>query len=134
MSRNYDNYLDMLMRNYPLASDSSDEAKEFRHLRIKNATNKKSRKTSNRSKIMKGGLTETTTDTASETSSVSSTESGIGQGDVPYGGFPPIFLCKTSVEIKDAEKKEREYIKKTTAVSIQDIMKKRRDVVPFLSI
>lgn len=142
MSVNYDNYLNMLMRNYPLASDSSEEAKEFRHLKIKDGKmikNKKTKSKKTKSKIMKGGNKDTDTDTdtgsiSSESIASSESESGITQGDVPFGGFPPIFLCKTSVELKDAEKKEREYIKKTTAVSIQDIMKKRRDVVPFLNI
>jgi len=128
----YNNYLDMLMQNYPLMTDSSEEAKEYRQLTIKPARITKKTKKPKKSKIMKGGNIDTTdSDTDTNTNSDSGT---ITQGDVPYGGFPPIFLCKTSVEQKDADKKEREYIKKTTAVSIQDIMKKRRDVVPFLNI
>ena len=126
----YNNYLDMLMQNYPLMTGSSEEAKEYRQLTIKPARITKKTKKTKKSKIMKGGnidTTESDTDTSSESGTIT-------QGDVPYGGFPPIFLCKTSIEQKDADKKEREYIKKTTAVSIQDIMKKRRDVVPFLNI
>jgi len=130
----YNNYLDMLMQNYPLMTGSSEEAKEYRQLTIKPARITKKTKKPKKSKIMKGGNIDTTEsefDTNTDTNSESGT---ITQGDVPYGGFPPIFLCKTSVEQKDTDKKEREYIKKTTAVSIQDIMKKRRDVVPFLNI
>jgi ribosomal protein S1 len=50
----------------------------------------------------------------------------------PIGGFPPIYLC--SIEQKEDENvlKPRQYSTHKSAVSIKDIMKKRRDVVPVL--
>jgi hypothetical protein len=100
---NYDKYLDMLMRNYPLLSQSSEE-EEYRY------KFKKSLK-----KTQKGGAKE---------------EESL---DAPFGGFPPIFLCSNESKIDEPEKKEREYSKLKTSVSIRDIMKKRRDTTPFIS-
>lgn len=109
---NYDKYLDMLMANYPLNSDS--EEVEYRH----KYNNKKKLKIS---KGQSGGKSAKDNDTE--------------DNNVPYGGFPPIILCKSgNKEILTEEKKEREYSKHKTAVSIKDIMKKRRDTTPFISI
>lgn len=52
--------------------------------------------------------------------------------DSPNGGFPPIFICKTGDEEKVKEK--REYTTNKTAVSIKEIMEKRRKIKPFISI
>lgn len=55
----------------------------------------------------------------------------------PTGGFPPIYICpKTSTgeDIKDDELRRREYSSHKSAVSIKNIMEKRRDVVPFISL
>ena len=53
---------------------------------------------------------------------------------VPYGGFPPIYFYKdenVKSYVKD-NKKQRAYIKQTDAVSIQDIMEKRKNIQPFI--
>jgi hypothetical protein len=57
--------------------------------------------------------------------------------NVPTGGFPPITLCekgKLDESLSEEEKQKREYSSHKTAVSIKDIMEKRRDVTPFISI
>ena len=53
----------------------------------------------------------------------------------PSGGFPPIYLCDKDdidVEISDETKKKREYKTHKTAVSITEIMQRRRNVQPFI--
>lgn len=124
---NYDRYLDMLMKNYPLMDGSSDEELEYRY-KMKSRTNKSKMNTT---KSLSGGRRHAYEKYESdETSKISS-------GDVPYGGFPPIFLCKSgakTLEESGENKKEREYSKHKTAVSIKDIMKKRRDITPFISV
>lgn len=57
---------------------------------------------------------------------------GININDIPTGGFPPIYLCQKSNKniIKNTE---REYLSKNIALSIKEIMEKRRDVKPFIS-
>jgi hypothetical protein len=85
---NYDKYLDMLMRNYPLQSDSEDP-------------------------IQSGGLAK-------------------NDGTVPFGGFPPIFMCSKISKVDEVENKNREYSTHKTAVSIKDIMQRRRNVIPFI--
>jgi len=54
----------------------------------------------------------------------------------PSGGFPPIYLCDkdddVDVEISDENKKKREYKTHKTAVSITEIMQRRRNVQPFI--
>ena len=48
------------------------------------------------------------------------------------GGFPPIYKCnKEELLNKKSEKKEREFNTKTTAVSIMEIIKNRRNETPF---
>jgi len=54
-------------------------------------------------------------------------------GSVPFGGFPPILLCSRDDATNTPENKNREYSTHKTAVSIKDIMQKRRDIVPFIS-
>lgn len=54
--------------------------------------------------------------------------------DIPTGGFPPIFLCEALEESDEDISKSREYSTHKTAVSIKEIMKKRRDATPFVSI
>lgn len=51
-----------------------------------------------------------------------------GDKDIPFGGFPPIYLCTTSTEITPSDSKKREYSTHKTAISIKDIMHKRRQV------
>jgi hypothetical protein len=53
----------------------------------------------------------------------------------PHGGFLPIYIC-TREDIKEEKEdnKLREYTTVKTAVSIQDIMQKRRNIKPFLSL
>ena len=53
----------------------------------------------------------------------------------PSGGFPPIYLCDENdvdVEISDKTTKKREYKTHKTAVSITEIMQRRRNVQPFI--
>ena len=57
------------------------------------------------------------------------TQSG-GSNDKPTGGFPPIYLCS---EVKDktkekprSDKTKREYKTHKTALSIKDILEKRK--------
>ncbi len=49
----------------------------------------------------------------------------------PYGGFPPIYLCE-SKQIKEENNKNREYDKHKNAISIKQIMEKRKSVTPFI--
>ena len=65
----------------------------------------------------------------------------IGGGDLqniskPSGGFPPIYLCDEDDEIdlviNDKSKKKREYKTHKTAISITEIMQRRRNVQPFI--
>lgn len=88
-NKNYDKYLDMLMRNYPSRSRSDDSDSE--------------------------------TDARRTT-----------RKDVPFGGFPPIYLCPKDGRTGSDEPKVREYSTHKTAVSIKDIMKKRRETTPFI--
>lgn len=50
----------------------------------------------------------------------------------PMGGFPPIYTCDILPQEDADTLKPREYSTHKTAVSIKDIMKKRRDVIPVL--
>jgi hypothetical protein len=50
----------------------------------------------------------------------------------PKGGFPPIIICKKNTEQEINELRPREYSTHKNSVSIKDIMKKRRDVVPVV--
>ncbi|CAH6421506.1 Hypothetical protein KVN_LOCUS319 [uncultured virus] len=55
----------------------------------------------------------------------------------PNAGFPPIYICDkntTELFINSAEPIKREYSTHKTSVSIKDIMEKRRNVTPFLSL
>lgn len=54
--------------------------------------------------------------------------------DVPNGGFPPITICTSKPgkeENKTEEKAKREYVTHKTAVSIKNILEKRRHVTPL---
>jgi hypothetical protein len=71
--------------------------------------------------------------------SVSGTGQSGGQTSTnkPTGGFPPIYLCEKGEkeELFDEEdKKKREYATHKTAVSIKDIMEKRRKTTPFIAL
>ena len=55
----------------------------------------------------------------------------------PSGGFPPIYLCEfNDNDVEDKMKREykrkREYKTHKTAISISEIMQRRRDVQPFI--
>lgn len=89
---NLESYLDMLMTNHPLGTDSSSDDYKT---------------------IQKGGEKAT---------------------DIPTGGFPPIFVCSRKDIEKEEEKKNREFTAKRTAVSIKNIMEKRREATPFIDI
>jgi len=53
-----------------------------------------------------------------------------GSNDKPTGGFPPIYLCsqlkEKTKEKKDEEKTKREYKTHKTALSIKEILEKRK--------
>ena len=90
-NKKYDKYLDMLMKNYPLDSDSED--------------------------LKEGG------DLSRDS------KSGKIDGSRPFGGFPPIYLCPKDTTLStETTSKSREYSTHKTAVSIKDIMKKKRDI------
>ena len=55
--------------------------------------------------------------------------------DFPTGGFPPIYLCDNNqINIQENENKNREYNSHKSSVSIKDILNKRRDVTPLITI
>lgn len=51
----------------------------------------------------------------------------------PDGGFPPIFICEQSSGQDIEENKNREYSKHKNAISIKQIMEKRRNTTPFIT-
>jgi hypothetical protein len=51
---------------------------------------------------------------------------GKNSSSVPNGGFPPIYICDSTKEQKE-KSTSREYNTHKTAISIHDIMKKRRN-------
>lgn len=59
-----------------------------------------------------------------------------GSDDLPNGGFPPIILCDNvkEEEFTDSDDiKVRQYNSHKNAVSIKQIMDKRKEVTPFIS-
>lgn len=96
MSGYSNNYLDILMQNYPL----SDEYSEV--------------------EVQAGGNAD------SETEHIKSKSR-----NKPFGGFPPLAICKKADIEKEANNKAREYSTYKTAVSIKSIMEKRRGINPF---
>ncbi len=55
----------------------------------------------------------------------------------PNGGIPPITLCEkgeSKKALSEDDKQKREYSSHKTAVSIKDIMEKRRDITPFITL
>jgi hypothetical protein len=50
----------------------------------------------------------------------------------PYGGFPPIYICKTKEKENEEENKLRQYNKHKNALSIKDIMNKRKNITHFI--
>lgn len=149
---NYNNYLDMLMTNYPLNSDGSESEGESYVMKkmkqsssiinFKNNRNQKGGKSKSSSKKLQRQINldrqvYLDRNTLNDNGSINEIVIGEGEdvGDVPFGGFPPIFIstCKPNVNVLDNDKKEREYSKHKTAVSIKDIMKKRRDSTPLIT-
>ena len=128
MSNN--NYLDHLMTNQPLETDSISSFSE-------SAINKKSNKT----KKVKRTLSKLKTKKKSKKHQAGGdvTESDGGSTfdgkipNIPHGGFPPLYICDQFKQ-EDEVTKEREYTTHKNAVSIKDILKTRRDVTPFISI
>jgi hypothetical protein len=57
---------------------------------------------------------------------------GGSDNDYPDGGFPPIFSCAQK-EIVEDENRNREYSKHKNAISIKQIMEKRRNTTPFVA-
>lgn len=72
--------------------------------------------------------------------SVYSAQHGGGENDKPTGGFPPIYIHDEATKNQDEtlfvnnDKKKREYEKNKNAVSIKDIINKRRNLTPFISV
>ena len=50
----------------------------------------------------------------------------------PSGGFPPIMKYTKTEQLILKENKNREFKSNKEAVSIKDIMTKRREITPFL--
>ncbi len=96
-----DNYINALMENHSLTTESEGLAEDM---------------VGGQSKNVPKGSTEP-------------------QG--PTGGFPPITLCEkgeSKKALSEDEKQKRGYSSHKTAVSIKDIMEKRRDVTPFITL
>jgi len=51
--------------------------------------------------------------------------------NIPNGGFPPLYICDKQ-DKEDIENKNREYSKHKNAISIKQIMEKRRNITPFV--
>lgn len=90
------NYLDYLMANYPLDTDSMTQDNQ------------------DQNKELKGGQ-----------------QSGSNR---PTGGFPPIYLCDDNMDNKTDSESKREYTTHKTAISIKDIMEKRRNITPMINL
>jgi hypothetical protein len=50
----------------------------------------------------------------------------------PNGGFPPIIKYSKAEQIVSEKNKNREFKSNKDAVSIKDIMEKRREITPFI--
>jgi hypothetical protein len=50
----------------------------------------------------------------------------------PTGGFPPIYRCSKKDIFEKKDTKNREFTGVINAISIKDIMNKKRENVPFL--
>ena len=74
---------------------------------------------------------------AGKTENETETETVTGENmeiNYPCGGFPPIYICSNQEKIRE-ENKNREFTQpKKNTVSIKEIMQKRRDPTPFVSI
>lgn len=104
-----DNYVNALMENHSLTTESEGIAQD-----------------------MMGGQKSTT---VKPKVNLGVNESNVSQG--PTGGFPPITLCEkgeSKKALSEDEKQKREYSSHKTAVSIKDIMEKRRDITPFITL
>ena len=115
-----DNFLDMLMQNSRLITDSSDyNVKELNDIvsdEYKLQNKKKTNKTK-KSKRMRGGAGDE-----------------INIKTAPTGGFPPIFICnKEEKEREELENKNRGYATSKAAVQIKQILEKRKSE-PFLTL
>ncbi len=121
MSNN--NYLDHLMTNQPLDTDSISSFSEHNvkqvYKKIKPETKTKNKKSKTRQ--IGGDVTESASDVFSG-----------NIPHVPHGGFPPLYICDQFKQEEETTK-EREYTTHKNAVSIKDILKTRRDTTPFIS-
>lgn len=52
--------------------------------------------------------------------------------NIPTGGFPPIYVCQSTNNVKNERK--REYKTHNTSVSIKTLLEKRKTVIPFMKI
>ena len=52
--------------------------------------------------------------------------------DLPNGGFPPIIKYTRAEQILLEKNKNREFKSNKDAISIKDIMTKRREIIPFI--
>lgn len=106
-------YIDDLMRNYPLETDSISIDSYQYSSSNKNNYNKK--------KYQHGG----------DNSNLSNIK------DYPNGGSIPLILCIKNKQnsdsiIEEENKTKREYKTHKTSFSIKNILEKRRDVQPFI--
>ena len=138
----YNEYLNDLMNKYTPSDETTDDfimqqVKKSAMYQDGAGTKKKSHKKSHK-KTSKYNLGRQiyymSRGIADDNGNINNIElSGYDKYDVPYGGFPPIFLCNEG-DVQKNETKEREYSKTKMAVSITDIMNKRRDNKPFVLI
>ena len=50
----------------------------------------------------------------------------------PNGGFPPIIKYSKAEQLVSEKNKNREFKSNKDAISIKDIMEKRREITPFI--
>lgn len=70
----------------------------------------------------------------SETTESDSQKAGAIKRDAPFGGFPPLFICSSDVDVTDEENKNRQYSTHKGSVSIKDIMQRRRALAPLITV
>lgn len=105
-------YIDDLMRNHPLTSETEFSADRY--------------------------LEKMIGETDSE-DTLNDGQIGGENSSKPSGGFPPIIICKnadteTEELMTNTSKVKREYETVKSSVKIQDILNKRKEAVPFISL
>jgi hypothetical protein len=117
-----DNYVSNLMMNHSLETESISSLTEIPEYKKTFEKISSKRKSSKKNKShQKGGKEEQQL----EVIVMDNIAEEIPH--IPHGGFPPIYLCET-IKKEETDKKEREYSTHKNAISIKDIMKKRKEI------